>query len=164
MYLLWLKNRSNVRSSRLQMFFRIRGLKNFAIFTGKHLCWSLFLITNLLKRDSNTVEIFKSTLFYRTPLLAASVMHQQLNLQDLIYETQGSRRSKYYQIISKKLYLKVITSTYYWLLKTVSNDEKLRASLLLFFLTILNTTCKFSCKHKNYNHQVRIFFDIPESE
>ena len=35
--------------------------KNFAIFTGKHLCWSLFLInlqafrsTALLKRDSNT--------------------------------------------------------------------------------------------------------------
>ena len=27
-------------------------LKNFAIFTGKHQCWSIFLI--LLKRDSNT--------------------------------------------------------------------------------------------------------------
>ena len=32
------------RSSRLQMFFKIGVLKNFAIFTGKHLCWSLFLI------------------------------------------------------------------------------------------------------------------------
>ena len=39
--------------------------QNFAIFTGKHLCWSLFLITLqelrpafLLKRDSNTGEIF----------------------------------------------------------------------------------------------------------
>ena len=34
----------NGRSSRLQMFFKIGVLKNFAIFTGKHLCWNLFLI------------------------------------------------------------------------------------------------------------------------
>ena len=27
-----------------QMFFKIGVLKNFAIFTGKHPCWSLFLI------------------------------------------------------------------------------------------------------------------------
>ena len=32
------------RSSRSQMFFKIGVLKNFAIFTEKHLCWSLFLI------------------------------------------------------------------------------------------------------------------------
>ena len=32
------------RSSRSQMFFKIDVLKNFANFTGKHLCWSLFLI------------------------------------------------------------------------------------------------------------------------
>ena len=32
------------RSSRLQMFFKIAPLKDFAIFTGKHLCWSLFSI------------------------------------------------------------------------------------------------------------------------
>ena len=32
------------KSSRLQLFFKIGVLKNFAIFTGKHLCWSLFLI------------------------------------------------------------------------------------------------------------------------
>ena len=35
---------SNVRSSRLEMLFEIDVLKNFAIFTEKHLCWSLFLI------------------------------------------------------------------------------------------------------------------------
>ena len=41
--------------------FKIGVLKNFAIFTGKHLCWSLFLIkypafraTTLLKEDFNT--------------------------------------------------------------------------------------------------------------
>ena len=32
------------RSSRLQMFFEKGALKNFASFTKKHLCWSLFLI------------------------------------------------------------------------------------------------------------------------
>ena len=30
------------RSSRSQMFFKIGVLKNLAIFTGKHLCWSSF--------------------------------------------------------------------------------------------------------------------------
>ena len=33
------------RSSHLQMFFKISVLKNFAIFTGTKLCWSLYLIT-----------------------------------------------------------------------------------------------------------------------
>ena len=50
-----------VRSGRSQMFFKIEVFKNIAIFTGKHLSWSLFVIklpsykpVNLLKRDSNT--------------------------------------------------------------------------------------------------------------
>ena len=32
------------RNSRSQLFFKIDVLKNFAIFTGKHLSWNLFLI------------------------------------------------------------------------------------------------------------------------
>ena len=36
--------KSIIRSSRSQMFIKIGALKNFANFTGKHLCWSLFLI------------------------------------------------------------------------------------------------------------------------
>ena len=32
------------RSNRSQMFFKIGVLKNLANFTGKHLCWNLFLI------------------------------------------------------------------------------------------------------------------------
>ena len=49
------------KSSRSQMSFKIDVFKNFAIFTGKHLCWSFFVIklpaykpANLLKRDSKT--------------------------------------------------------------------------------------------------------------
>ena len=36
-----------------EVFFKIVVLKNSTNFTGKHLCWSLFLIIKL-KRDSNT--------------------------------------------------------------------------------------------------------------
>ena len=53
-------NFATCKSSHLQMFFKIGVLKNFAILTPKHLCWSLFLIklhafrpATLLKRDSN---------------------------------------------------------------------------------------------------------------
>ena len=56
----------------LQMFYKLDILKSFANFTGKHLCWSLFLIKlktrNLIKGGSNTGVI----LFYRTPPVAAS--------------------------------------------------------------------------------------------
>ena len=44
------------------MFFKKAVLKKFAIFTGKHVSWSLFLrkmqgfiVATLFKRDSNTV-------------------------------------------------------------------------------------------------------------
>ena len=46
------------------MFFKIVVLKNFAIFTGKHLCWSR--PATLSKRNSYT------GVFYRTPPVAAS--------------------------------------------------------------------------------------------
>ena len=40
----------NYRSSCSQMFFRIGVLKNFANFTRKHLCWSLFFDKRLQHR------------------------------------------------------------------------------------------------------------------
>ena len=64
---------------------KIDVLTNFANFTWKHLCWSLFLIklqvwkpATLLKRDSNTaiflwnLEIFKNTYFEKNLRRAAS--------------------------------------------------------------------------------------------
>ena len=39
----WVKRNEKFRSSRSQMFFKIGVLKIFVIFTGKRLCWSLFL-------------------------------------------------------------------------------------------------------------------------
>ena len=38
------RSRETIRSSRSQMLFKIGVLKNFSIFTRKHLCWILFLI------------------------------------------------------------------------------------------------------------------------
>ena len=45
----------------MQMFFKIGVLRNFPKFTGKHVCWNLFLIklltlepATLFKRDFNT--------------------------------------------------------------------------------------------------------------
>ena len=54
------------RSSSCQIFFKIEVFKNFAMLTGKHLCWSVFKINllaykpaNLFKRDSSTINIAK---------------------------------------------------------------------------------------------------------
>ena len=66
------------RSSHLQMFLKIGDLKNFAIFTGKHLCWSLNAC-NLIKKETSTqvfsceyCEIFRYSFFYkRTSAVAA---------------------------------------------------------------------------------------------
>ena len=49
----------NFRSSPSLMFFKIGVLKNFATFTGKHLCWPL------------------QAFFYRTPTVAASGFSRQ---------------------------------------------------------------------------------------
>ena len=60
-----LKEAATRRSSRSQMLFKIGALKNFAIFAGKHPCWSLFKmklqawkLATLLKRESNPVFFF----------------------------------------------------------------------------------------------------------
>ena len=70
------------RSSRSQMFFKIDVLKNFSIFTGKHLCWSLFFIKLFIKEESPTqafsceyCEILMNRFFYRTPSVAACGFH-----------------------------------------------------------------------------------------
>ena len=73
------------RSSRSQMFFKIDVLKNFENFTGKHQCWSFFLIKlqafSLKKRLKETTtrvffreicEILKNTCFVKTRSVAAS--------------------------------------------------------------------------------------------
>ena len=74
-------------SRRSQMFFRIGALNKFAIFTGKHLCWSRFLIKlpSGLKAPTQMFsceycKIFKNSFFYRTPSVAAYVNRIGLTL------------------------------------------------------------------------------------
>ena len=63
------------RSSHSQMFFKIGVLKNFVIFTGKHLYWSLFLIK--LQETPTQVffceycKILMNTFLCRTPRVVA---------------------------------------------------------------------------------------------
>ena len=69
------------------MFFRIGSLKNFAILTGQHLYWDLFLngcwpssiqACNFFKKrlqrsvSSGYYKLFKNIIFYRTRPMAAS--------------------------------------------------------------------------------------------
>ena len=55
------------KSSLLQMFFKMGVLKNFADFTGKHFCWSLFLIKVF---PVNLAKFFKKN--FLTPPMAPS--------------------------------------------------------------------------------------------
>ena len=102
------------------MFFKIGVLKNFAIFTEKHLCWSLFLRkllvwrhVTLLKRDSNTGDfawILQSfwTFFYRTPQVAAFEIGQimcSLILNSEIYDSSD-------EWISENTYIKICLHYY----------------------------------------------------
>ena len=72
------------RSSRTKMFFETGVTRNFVIFTGKHLCWNLFLIKNNFtstlsqKRLQHRWFLWKllkslPTSFYGTPPVAAFV-------------------------------------------------------------------------------------------
>ena len=57
-----------------EVFFKIGVLKSFANFTGKHQCWSLFLIKFQVFWCVFFLicDISKNTFFYRTPLMTAS--------------------------------------------------------------------------------------------
>ena len=75
---LWLSfvNPRKGRSSRSQMFFKIGVLKNFANFTGKHLCWSLFLIklqALFNKVSCGISQFFKNTSFFTEHLQRLSL-------------------------------------------------------------------------------------------
>ena len=61
------------RNSCLLMFIKTVVLKNFAILTGKHLCWSLFLVCNFIKKrfqcrrfPVNIAKFLKTAFFINT--------------------------------------------------------------------------------------------------
>ena len=51
------------RSSHSQMFFKIVVLENSAIFTGKHLCWSLFVIKLQAWRPATLLALYQADFF-----------------------------------------------------------------------------------------------------
>ena len=67
---------SNYRSSRPEVFYKKDVLRNFAKFTEKHLCQSLFFNKETLAQVFSCVfcEISKNIFSHRTPVGAASVI------------------------------------------------------------------------------------------
>ena len=111
------------------MFFKIGVLENFANFTGKRLCSSLFSMklqalrpATLLKTtpiqifSCKTCELFKSNFFDRTPPVAASNITTYFKytlpylLNDLVYPWNSSDRVKIFPIIFVNLYSCIWTS------------------------------------------------------
>ena len=79
---------SSDRSSHSQIIFEISVLKYFAIFTGKHLCWSLWKPEGLQLYQKQTpthvfsckyCNIFKDSFLYRTPPVNASEWNSEIN-------------------------------------------------------------------------------------
>ena len=91
------------------MFFEKAVFKNFAIFTGKHLRWSLlkslcleaFRAARLLKRDSKTGVFLNIVKFLRATILKNINERLLLNLMDLSQ-----------QLLLKKLFFKTAYMTY----------------------------------------------------
>ena len=104
-------------SSRQEVFCKKGVLRNFAKFTGKHLCQNLFfnkvagLACNLIKKEIlaqlfsfEFCKISKNTYSYRTPPLAASECSRNLGFEkqtDQNFITQNLCHGKEY-CISKK--------------------------------------------------------------
>ena len=101
--------KTTMRSSHLQIFLKTGVLEDFAIFTGKHLCWN-----NFMKKTPIQVfffeycKIFKTSFFYRAPLVAASGhLHYFLILLFLTFSI-SLFRSSHWKCSTKKLFLKIL--------------------------------------------------------
>ena len=82
-----LRYENNFRSIRPKAFYKKGVLRNFAKFTGKHLCQSLFFnkvadleACDFIKKETlaqfscEFYEILKNTIFYKTARMAASAV------------------------------------------------------------------------------------------
>ena len=70
------------RSSRSYVFFKIDAFKNPTNFTGKHLCWGLFLIKFQGLRLALLLTKYSNTFIYRTPPVAASKENEIVTEQE----------------------------------------------------------------------------------
>ena len=89
-------------SNHRRCFVKKTVLKNFAIFTGEHLCWSVFLIkllvfspATLIKRNSDTgvflwiLRIFKSTYLEKHLQMIAFTFRMMFNLLKPMFNALG---------------------------------------------------------------------------
>ena len=60
------------------VFYKKSVLKKFLIFTGKHLCWSLFLISSIKKRHEHSYFPVNIVKFLRTPILKSNCKRLRL--------------------------------------------------------------------------------------
>ena len=104
------------------MFFKLSVLKNFAVFTWKHLCWSLFLIKLQACRKTPSLILF---------------VHERLNAYMRKYSKLIHRKSNYRSSCPEVFCKKGV----------IRNFAKFPGKHLcqsLFFLTKLQTdTCNF---------------------
>ena len=92
---------SLAKSSRSQMFFKIGALKNFVKSTGKHPCWSLFLIKSAKVFSCEICKIFKNTFLDRAPPVAASALYKIENFAVLLKSAYSNdfMKLKFYSFI-----------------------------------------------------------------
>ena len=93
------------RSSRSQMFLKISVLKNFANLTGKHLCWSLFLIQTLLdsvdsvkKRLQHRCYLVKFAKFLKTLFFIEHVFTVTVSPSGTINKSHVGRQQLYQEL------------------------------------------------------------------
>ena len=91
------------RTSCSQTFFKIGVLKNFVIFTGKHLCWSLFLIKLRVFSSSNT-GVFLWILRTRAPFLQSTYWWLLLNKDPIIHIIQPGIETLFYILPTKVIF------------------------------------------------------------
>ena len=120
------KNRVKVGLQKLQkqppeVFYKNTVLKNFAIFTAKHLCWSSFLIklqvfrpTALLKRDFNRGVFlwilwnFKKYLFWRTSANGCSSNWRMQSLEKCGKVSSFNNSDRYGTMTGREIKLKCV--------------------------------------------------------
>ena len=122
---------------------------------GKHLCWSLFLITLQAFRSQKQVfsceycEIFKNNFFYRTPLVTASgPVRRWWIMSDEEFDRTKSkyRRSRREVLLKKRLWHQVFScefceickNTFSYRIPLVASFEKRRILVSHWFKNRMN--------------------------
>ena len=127
------------KSSRSQIPFKTGVLKNFAIFTGKHLCWSLFLIKFLFNKVSLQMTPTQVLSYEYCKIVRNSFFTEHLRWLLLPLNSNKGKKKK----VRKCYHLRVLTVNMEpWTLVTAK---------ISFFILVFPAPCfsllNFSCKN-----------------